>query len=581
MPVTNPLSLGEMRRLASSADTVLLRATRDADLETPIGAFLRLDDGGPAYLLESVEGGERLGRYSFFGVGPRRILTVDDAGARVQTRPVEETRWDRSLPVEAVPSADPLDALRRFVPRRRVMPIEGMPRFIGGAVGALAYDAVSTFEPTVPLPAADPVGVPLATFLETDLVLVFDHLTHSLSAVAALHTETPRIEDRYRIAERAMWEALERTGRPGADETAFRAPAEESGDAEADAAADVPVDRFASGEAPGIRSSLGRDSFERAVVDAKEAIAAGEAIQVVLARRQTIDLPTGADGRPLDGLALYRALRRVNPSPYLFFVRTPDYDVVGASPELLVRVTERRLATHPIAGTRRRGASEAEDRRLAEELQADPKERAEHVMLVDLGRNDLGRIAEPGSVAVTKYMEVERYSHVLHLVSHVEAKLAEGRDALDALRSIFPAGTLSGAPKVRAMQLIARAEGERRGLYGGAVGYLGYDGDLDTAITIRSAVLKDGVAHVHAGAGIVAASDPATEFLETEHKAAAMRRAIDLAAALTAARLPATEAGAPDGAGGPTKTGAGGPEGTDGAGGADGAGARATTGGRP
>ncbi len=555
MPVSNPLSLGETRRLAATADTILLRATRDADLETPIGAFLRLDDGGPAYLLESVEGGERLGRYSFFGVGPRRILTVDDAGARVQTRPVEEDRWDASLPVESVAASDPLDALRSFVPLRRVEPLDAMPRFIGGAVGALAYDAVSTFEPTVPLPAADPVGVPLATFLETDLVLVFDHLSHSLSAVAALHVEAPRIEERYRIAERAIWEALERTGRPAADEAAFRAPIDEA----PEPAADESLDPYASGDGPGIRSSLGRESFERAVVDAKAAIAAGEAIQVVLARRQTIDLPTGPDGRPLDGLALYRALRRVNPSPYLFFVRTPDYDVVGASPELLVRVSGRRLATHPIAGTRRRGASEDEDRRLAEELQADPKERAEHVMLVDLGRNDLGRVAEPGSVAVTRYMEVERYSHVLHLVSHVEAKLAPGRDALDALRSIFPAGTLSGAPKVRAMQLIARAEGERRGLYGGAVGYLGYDGDLDTAITIRSAVLKNGVAHVHAGAGIVAGSDPASEFLETEHKAAAMRRAIDLAAAPAARSGPTSPdrsepapgaLGAPAGAGG-------------------------------
>ncbi|MCU0505867.1 MAG: anthranilate synthase component I family protein, partial [Chloroflexi bacterium] len=279
------------------------------------------------------------------------------------------------------------------------------------------------------------------------------------------------------------------------------------------------------------RTSLGRAAYEHAVVVAKEAIASGEAIQVVLARRQTVDLPPGAGGRPVDGLAVYRALRRVNPSPYLFFVRTPGHDVVGASPELLVRVTGRKVATHPIAGTRPRGADDAEDRRLGEELQADPKERAEHVMLVDLGRNDLGRVAEPGSVAVTKYMEVERYSHVLHLVSHVEAKLAEGRDSLDALRSVFPAGTLTGAPKVRAMQLIARAEGERRGLYGGAVGYLGYDGDLDTAITIRSAVLKDGLAHLHAGAGIVKGSDPASEFRETEAKAAAMRRAIEAAGA--------------------------------------------------
>ncbi len=559
MPVTNPLSLGEVRRIAAGADTVLLRAEREADLETPIGAFMRLDDGGPAFLLESVEGGERLARYSFLGVGPRRILTVDGAGARVQSRPLSESRWNTSLPVDPLPSADPLDALRRFMPRRRVEPLGGMPRFIGGAVGALAYDAVSVFEPTVPLPERDPVGVPLATFLETDLVLVFDHIAHTLSAIASLHTETPRIEERYRIAERAIWEALERTARPVAAESAFRMP-------ELDAAGDglAPDDAPAGADADTdeARTSMGRDAYEHAVVVAKEAIASGEAIQVVLARRQTLDLPAASDGRTVDGLAVYRALRRVNPSPYLFFVRAPGYDVVGASPELLVRVTGRRIATHPIAGTRRRGADEAEDRRLAEELQADPKERAEHVMLVDLGRNDLGRVAEPGSVAVTKYMEVERYSHVLHLVSHVEAKLADGKDALDALRSVFPAGTLTGAPKVRAMQLIARAEGERRGLYGGAVGYLGYDGDLDTAITIRSAVLKDGLAHIHAGAGIVKGSDPASEFRETEAKAAAMRRAIEAAAGGPPSGTPeAATAPSGDASGAPGAEAPGAPEG--------------------
>jgi anthranilate synthase component 1 len=262
---------------------------------------------------------------------------------------------------------------------------------------------------------------------------------------------------------------------------------------------------------------------------AKEAIAAGEAIQVVLARRQSFELPTTAEGKPVDGIGLYRALRRVNPSPYLFFVRTPSFEVVGASPELLLQVEGDRLTTHPIAGTRPRGSTPAEDDLLSEELQRDPKEKAEHVMLVDLGRNDLGRVARAGTVRVTKYMEVERYSHVLHLVSHVEGRLKPELDALDALRSVFPAGTLSGAPKVRAMQLIAAAENERRGLYGGAAGYLGYDGNLDTAITIRSAVLRDGVAHVHTGAGIVAGSIPEREFEETEHKAAAMRRAIELA----------------------------------------------------
>ena len=526
MTTTDPLSQGEARRLAGSADTILLRATRTADLETPIGAFLRLDDGGPAYLLESVEGGERLGRYSFLGTGPRRLLRVGDGVATIQTRPNSIREYDPSLPIETFATPDPLTALRAFTPRRRVVPQEGMPRFTGGAVGALSYDAVSTFEPTVVRPAADPVGVPLASFIETDLVLVFDHLTHTLSAIASLHTETPDLEGRYRIAEAAIFEALERTARPSAAEIAAAAVGSDA----VRSRPSGPDGAAARGISDGsIETSLGRDEYIRAVEVAKNAIAAGEAIQVVLARRQSFDLPAGPDGRTIDGIGLYRALRRVNPSPYLFFVRTPEFEVVGASPELLLQVEGDRLTTHPIAGTRPRGATPAEDAILAEQLQRDPKERAEHVMLVDLGRNDLGRVARAGTVTVSKYMEVERYSHVLHLVSHVEARLAAGLDTLDALRSVFPAGTLSGAPKVRAMQLIAAAEAERRGLYGGAVGYLGYDGNLDTAITIRSAVLRAGQAHVHTGAGIVAGSVPEKEFEETEHKAAALRRAIELA----------------------------------------------------
>jgi anthranilate synthase component 1 len=521
MPSSDPLSLTEAKRLVGNADTIVLRATRTADLETPIGAFLRLDDGGPAYLLESVEGGERLGRYSFLGVGPRRLLEVRGNAARIQTRPLSVPQYDASLPTETVPAVDPLAAIRAFVPRRRVAPLEGMPRFNGGAVGALAYDAVTAFEPTVPRPADDPIGVPEAAFIESDLVLVFDHLTHTLSALASLHTEAPDFEGRYRIAEAAIFESLERTSRPSAAElaTPSRSRGPEGTRPGASGSAEMPI-----------QASLGRDAYIHAVEVAKDAIAAGEAIQVVLARRQSLDLPIGADGQPLTGVALYRALRRVNPSPYLFFVRTPTFEVVGASPELLLQVEGDKLTTHPIAGTRPRGATAAEDQVLAEQLQRDPKERAEHVMLVDLGRNDLGRVARAGTVAVTRYMEVERYSHVLHLVSHVEARLAPGNDALDALRSVFPAGTLTGAPKVRAMQLIAAAEGERRGLYGGAVGYLGYDGNLDTAITIRSAVLREGRAHIHTGAGIVAGSVPEREFEETEHKAAALRRAIELAA---------------------------------------------------
>ena len=518
MTTSDPISLAQTKRIAANADTILLRATRAADLETPIGAFLRLDDGGPAYLLESVEGGERLGRYSFLGTGPRRLLEVRDGMASTQTRPVTVPTYAPDLPVETAEAPDPLAAIRSFVDRRRVQPTEGMPRFTGGAVGALAYDAVSTFEPRVPLPDRDPVGAPTAAFIETDLVLVFDHLTHTLSAIASLHTEAPDLEGRYRIAEAAIFDALERSSRPTEAELRV-AHGRRDGR--------TPVGPLAGP----IDTSLGRDAYIRAVEVAKDAIASGEAIQVVLARRQSFGLPMDpATGAALDGIGLYRALRRVNPSPYLFFVRTPTFEVVGASPELLLQVEGDRLTTHPIAGTRPRGKDAREDELLAEQLQRDPKERAEHVMLVDLGRNDIGRVSRPGTVTVSKNMEVERYSHVLHLVSHVEGRLAPGLDALDALRSVFPAGTLSGAPKVRAMQLIAAAEGERRGLYGGAVGYLGYDGNLDTAITIRSAVLKSGQVHVHTGAGIVAGSVPEKEFEETEHKAAALRRAIELAA---------------------------------------------------
>ncbi len=378
-----------------------------------------------------------------------------------------------------------------------------MPRFTGGAVGTLAYDAVSAFEPTVALPATDPVGVPVAAFMETDLVIVIDHLTHTMSAIAALHSSAPDFEARYRIAERGVLDALERTASAGG-RTRNNGPR-------------------GGGTGGPMTTSLDRGEYIAAVETAKEHIVGGDIVQVVLARRQSVS--AGGTG----GLDLYRALRRVSPSPYLFFVRMPDFEVVGASPELLLRVEHDRLLTHPIAGTRPRGATDAADDELAAELLADRKERAEHVMLVDLARNDVGRVAKPGSVAVSRYMQVERFSHVQHIVSHVEGELRPGRDALDALRAVFPAGTLSGAPKVRAMQLIAQLERERRGVYGGAVGYLGYDGSLDTAIAIRSAVLSGGQIHLHSGAGIVAGSVPEKEFEETEHKSAAIRRAIEMA----------------------------------------------------
>ena len=308
MTTADPISLSQAKRLAGSADTIRLRATRPADLETPIGAFLRLDDGNPAYLLESVEGGERLGRYSFLGVGPRRLLEVRDGRSRIQTRPVTVPTYSPDLPIEIGDASDPLDAIREFVRRRRVEPSDGMPRFTGGAVGAISYDAVSAFETTVRLPERDPIGVPTASFIETDLVLVFDHLTHTLSAIASLHTDAPDLEGRYRIAESAIFEALERTARPSAAELAGPPTRTNGG-----ATLAGPID-----------TSLGREEYIRAVEVAKDAIAAGEAIQVVLARRQSFGLPLDpTTGRTLDGIGLYRALRRVNPSPYLFFVRTP------------------------------------------------------------------------------------------------------------------------------------------------------------------------------------------------------------------------------------------------------------------
>ncbi|CAN5636305.1 anthranilate synthase component I [soil metagenome] len=510
--INQPLSLSQARSLAATSDTVLLRATREADLETPIGAFLAIDDGTPAYLLESVEGGERLGRYSFLGVLPRRLLEVRDGTSTVRSRPVG-VEHATDFEADVRPQPDPVQALRSFLPRRRVAPLPDLPRFTGGAVGVLAYDAVSTFEPSVPMPARDPVGVPLAAFLETDLVLVFDHLTHTLSAIASLHVDGPDFERRYRVAESAVLEALERTGSGGRGSPGGHRTAAASTPDEAET------------------TSLDRDAYISGVGVAQEAIRAGETIQIVLARRRS-RAAAREDGSAIGGIDLYRALRRVSPSPYLFFVRMPDFEVVGASPELLLRVEGSQMLTHPIAGTRPRGATDAEDRALADELSQDRKERAEHVMLVDLARNDVGRVATPGSVTVTSYMQVERFSHVQHLVSHVAGELRPGCDALDALRSVFPAGTLSGAPKVRAMQLIAELERERRGLYGGAVGYLGYDGALDTAITIRSAVLSGGRIHLHSGAGIVAGSVPEREFEETEHKAGAMERAISLAGGL-------------------------------------------------
>jgi anthranilate synthase component 1 len=479
-----------------------------ADAETPVGLYRKLAQDAPGtFLLESAEHGGVWSRYSIVGAASRATLTERDGRAH----------WVGEPPVGVPTDGNPLEALRDTVAALATEPIEGLPPLTGGMVGAITYDAVRRWE-KVPATLPDELGLPeISMMLATDLA-VLDHADGSVLLVAnAVNYDATdeRVED-------AWADAVSRLDAM----TSHLA---------ADAASTVAtVDRVAFAAARDqVRSNLTQAAFEDMVEQAKEDIRAGEVFQVVLSQRFSTPCPA-------DALDVYRALRSSNPSPYMYLLRLPagdgtTYDVVGSSPEALVKVTGRRAITHPIAGSRPRGKTPEDDQRLAEDLLADPKERAEHVMLVDLGRNDLGRVARAGTVTVSKYMEVERYSHVLHLVSHVEGRLKPELDALDALRSVFPGGTLSGAPKVRAMQLIAAAEGERRGLYGGAVGYLGYDGNLDTAITIRSAVLKEGQAHVHTGAGIVAGSVPEREFEETEHKAAALRRAIEMAAGVSEA----------------------------------------------
>jgi len=461
-----------------------------ADPLTPVSAFLKIAEHSDyAFLLESVEGGEQVARYSFLGKDPFLILRARD-GRTIIERSGEEAVSDEAF----VPT------LRSLMAQFRSPYVPGLPRFTGGAVGFLGYDAVPWFEPVTLQPGspADP-NVDQAGFMLFDTVLAFDHVQHRILIIAnARVTADDDLQALYQFA-CAKIEFLERELERNLSQAAAREPA--------------PLE---------VRSNLTQAEFERQVKAAKEAIAAGDIYQVVLSQRFEADLAT-------DPFTVYRALRHVNPSPYMFFVRMGTLAIVGASPEMLVRVEGRRVETHPIAGTRPRGRSDEDDQRLAEELKANEKERAEHVMLVDLGRNDVGRVSEFGSVRVPKYMALERYSHVMHLVSIVEGRLAEGSDRLDALAACFPAGTVSGAPKVRAMQIIAEQEPSRRGLYAGAVGYLDFAGNLDFCIAIRTIVMQGQKALIQAGAGIVADSNPTAEYEETKDKAKALLRALELA----------------------------------------------------
>jgi anthranilate synthase component 1 len=460
-----------------------------ADTLTPLGAYRRLAALSPVrFLLESVTGGERVSRYSFLGAGPRELLAVHRDRVEVL----------RGGARERLPGA-PLAALReRLGECRAPADAAGMPPFTGGWVGFFGWDLVRLLER---LPRAVAGDEPVAVLGRFDTVVVFDHAQQRVLVVA---NEVEGEVDAAAAGAELDRVAAALTGDGPGGGVALPPPA---------AAAPLPP------------ASLDPEAFRGAVASAREHIAAGDIFQVVLARR----FAARSTATPL---ALYRALRLVNPSPYMVLLELPDVALVGASPEMLVRKTGSRLETRPIAGTRRRGGDDADDARLAAELLADPKERAEHLMFVDLGRNDLGRVAAPGSVRVASFMEVERYSHVMHLVSSVTAELAAGCDALDALFACFPAGTVSGAPKVRAMEIVDALEPEPRGPYAGAVGYLSFSGDLDTCITIRTLVVRDGEVSVTAGAGVVADSDPERERLETEGKAAGLLAALSLAEAI-------------------------------------------------
>jgi anthranilate synthase component 1 len=468
-------TLEEARELNNKGNLLPVYREIGADLETPVSAFLKINRGGYSFLLESVEGGERLARYSLIGTEPYKLVSTKSGD-----------------------SVDPLSLIAAELSRYRIVPLEGLPRFCGGAVGYLSYETAARFE-RLPSPAKDSLGLPEALFMFTDTLLIFDHVTHKIKVLSHVHLDGD-IEEAYAQAVNRIDDLVNRLKQP--------LPAEQPGKlSKSDVSICQPVSNFT------------REEFKTAVDKARDYIVAGEAIQVVLSQRMS--QPTS-----VSPFAIYRALRSINPSPYMFFLDCKDFHIIGASPEILVRVEDGTVMTRPLAGTRPRGSTPAEDAGLEQELRSDEKERAEHIMLVDLGRNDIGQVSQPGSVEVSDLMEVERYSHVMHLVTHVQGKLRDDLTAFDALRSCFPAGTVSGAPKIRAMQIIAELEPEKRGPYAGAVGYFSYSGNMDMAIAIRTMVMTRGVAYTQSGCGIVYDSVPEREYQETLNKAQALLKAV-------------------------------------------------------
>ncbi len=465
-----------------------------ADLDTPLSTYLKLAEGSYSYLLESVHGGEQWGRYSIIGLPCRTVL-------RVRGNEVSVERDGEIAEREEV--TDPLAWIEQYQTRYRVPEVPGLPRFTGGLVGYFGYDTVRYMEPRLgPCTKPDPIDSPDILLMLSEEVVVFDNLSGKLFVIT--HVD-PLLEDAWVRAQRRLDTLVRRLRSQPTPQYAYGRPGARRTVAEAD---------FISG--------FTREGFEGAVEKAKEYIIEGDIMQVVLSQRLSIPF----SGAPLD---LYRALRSLNPSPYMYFLDLCAFQVVGSSPEILVREEEGMITVRPIAGTRHRGATPEEDEALEAELLADPKERAEHLMLIDLGRNDVGRVSETGSVKVTEQMVVERYSHVMHIVSNVTGKLRPETSAIAALRATFPAGTVSGAPKIRAMEIIDELEPVKRGVYSGAVGYLSWHGNMDTAIAIRTAVIKDQTLHIQAGAGIVYDSVPAKEWAETMNKGRAVFRAVGMA----------------------------------------------------
>jgi anthranilate synthase component 1 len=492
-------TLEEVKQLTGQCNTIPVYRELPADLETPVSVYLQLRGEGPSFLLESVEQGEQVGRYSFVGVDPAASLIA--RGNRVQIVGREGVR------TEALDGRDPLHVVAEFVRPHKSVALPDMPGFHGGAVGYLGYDMVRFFEPKLQASVPPFTGFewPEAVFLLADALVVFDHVRHRLLVVTNVHLDGDADTDRaweqsYETAVASIESLVQRLEQP------------------------LPSSRQSRVQVSSeLHSNFSREDYEAAVRKAKEYIEAGDIFQVVLS--QCLRRWTGADP-----FSIYRALRMLNPSPYMFYLElTEGLRLIGSSPEMLVRLEDRLAEVRPLAGTRPRGHSTVEDAALAEQLLTDPKERAEHVMLVDLGRNDLGRVCEHGSVRVPLMMDVERYSHVMHIVSRVVGDLDPAHDAFDLMRATFPAGTVSGAPKVRAMEIIDELERECRGPYAGAVGYFSYSGNMDTCIAIRTIFFKDQTAFVQAGAGIVADSDPAREYEETLHKARALAEAIEQA----------------------------------------------------